>query len=150
MACLCFQADFFFFLICCALCIASSPSVTNWRWEMPSAPKSAGQKGVCQMPSLTWWDSHAWAGNQNQRAGGKEILNKTSERSQTNWSGWREGGLGMFCEDQRSSNKPPSAFSHVLSSQYLNVQIIFTIQSLCAETLLDLCWWHWLFNSQHF
>lgn len=132
MACL-FPGRFVF--ICCALCIASPPSVTNWRWVMLSARISAGQTGICQMPSLTWWDTHAWAGNQNQRGGGKEILNKTSEESQTNRSGWREGGLGMFCEDQRKSKKPPSAFFHALSSPYLNVQIIIsTVQSLCADS----------------
>lgn len=124
-----------FYLLC--FVIASLPSVTNWRWVMPSALKFAGQREVCQMPSLIWWDSHAWAGNQNQRGGRKEILNNTSEGSHTNWSGWREGELGMFCEDQRNSNKLPSAFSHVLSSQYLNVQIIFTVQSLCAATLRE-------------
>lgn len=54
---------------------------------MPSALKSAVERGVCQMPSLIRQESHAWAGNQNQRGEGKEVLNKTSEGSQTNWSG---------------------------------------------------------------
>lgn len=122
-----------FFFICCALCTASPPSVTNWRWVMLSALKSAGQRGVCQIPSLTWWDSHAWAGNQSQRRGGKEVLNKTSEGSQTNWSGWNERGLGMFCEDQRSSNKPPSA-SYFLTI-FENSNNFYCSASLCRDSI---------------
>lgn len=60
----------------------------------------------------------------------------------------------MSREDQNNSNKPPSAFSHVLSSQQLNVQIIFTVpiplcrdySQICADSQPS----KWHSNSDHF